>query len=117
VNIPGEASSVPTAIEGYPMTKQGRAGVALGMSAIASFMAGTISVIVMMWLAPGLAEFALRFGPPEYFALMMLGMCAVTALSGRYILKGCISAVLGLIIGTTGVDVMTAVHRFCFGQA
>ncbi len=116
LNVPGESSSVPTALEGYPMARQGRAGPALGMSAIASFVSGTVAVVLMMILSPPLAELALRFGPPEYFSLMILGMCTVTALSGRSILKGWISAVIGLVAATAGIDVLTSVNRFTFGR-
>ena len=116
LNVPGESSSVPTAIEGYPMARQGRAGPAIGMSAIASFVAGTVGVILMMLLSPPLAELALKFGPPEYFSLMILGMCTVTALSGKSIIKGWISAVIGLMVATVGIDVLTSVNRFNFGR-
>jgi putative tricarboxylic transport membrane protein len=116
LNVPGEPSSVPTALEGYPMAKQGRAGPALGMSAIASFVAGTVGVILMMVLSPPLAELALRFGPPEYFSLMILGLCTVTALSGKSVIKGWISAVIGLMAATVGIDVLTSIRRFSFNR-
>ena len=80
INTPGESASVMTCLDGYAMARQGRAGAALGMSAIASFIAGTISVVGLMLLAPPLAEFALRFGPAEYFALMVLGLTMLIAL-------------------------------------
>lgn len=116
LNVPGEPSSVCTAIEGYPMAKQGRAGPALGMAAIASFFAGTVGIILMMVLSPPLAELALRFGPPEYFSLMILGLCTVTALAGKSIIKGFISVVIGLMTATIGIDVLTSIRRFTFGR-
>jgi putative tricarboxylic transport membrane protein len=116
LNVPGESSSVPTAMEGFPMAKEGRAGPALGMAAIASFVAGTVGVILMMVLSPPLAELALRFGPPEYFSLMILGLCTVTALSSKSILKGWISCLIGLMMATVGIDVLTSIRRFSFGR-
>ena len=83
VNIPGEASSVPTALDGYEMAKQGRAGPALAISAISSFVAGTLSLVGLTFFAPVLANFALAFGPPEYFALMFMGLSLIVSLSGR----------------------------------
>ena len=88
VNIPGEASSVPTCIDGYEMAKQGRAGAALGISAISSFVAGTLGLVGLTFFAPLLAGVALAFGPPEYFALMFMGLSLVISLSGRALLKG-----------------------------
>jgi putative tricarboxylic transport membrane protein len=116
LNIPGEPSAVPTAIEGYPLARQGRAGAALGMSAIASFVAGTVGVLIMTFLSPPLAELAVKFGPPEYFSLMIFGVCLVTTLSGKSILRGWISATIGLIAGTMGLDVLTGIKRFTFGR-
>jgi putative tricarboxylic transport membrane protein len=78
VNIPGEAASVVTCLDGYQMARQGRAGPALGIAAFGSFIAGTLAVIVIMLIAPPLANFALRFGPPEYFTLMFLGLTVLT---------------------------------------
>ncbi len=104
VNIPGEASSVPTAIDGYEMAKQGKAGPALAISAISSFVAGTLSVIALTLFAPMLAEFAVVFGPPEYFALMFMGLSLVISLSGRALLKGVISMALGLTAALIGQD-------------
>ena len=83
VNIPGEASSVPTAIDGYELAKQGRAGPALAIAAISSFVAGTLSLVGLTFFAPILANFALAFGPPEYFALMFMGLSLIISLSGR----------------------------------
>jgi putative tricarboxylic transport membrane protein len=83
VNIPGEASSVPTAIDGYELAKQGRAGAALAISAISSFVAGTLGMVGLTFFAPALANFALAFGPPEYFALMFMGLSLVVSQIGR----------------------------------
>jgi len=95
INIPGEVSSVPTALDGYKMTKQGKAGLALSMAAISSFVAGTLSLFGLTFFAPNLAKIALRFGPPEYFALMVLALSVVVNLSGRSLLKGLISGYWG----------------------
>src|SRR5450759_766319 len=117
VNIPGEASSVPTAIDGYEMAKQGKAGPALAISAIGSFFAGTISVIALTFFAPMLAEFAVVFGPPEYFALMFMGLSLVISLSGRALLKGIISMALGLTFALIGQDPLTGAARLTFGTS
>lgn len=115
VNIPGEAASVVTCIDGYQMALKGRAGPALGIAAIGSFIAGTIGVIGLTFVAPPLAEFAVRFGPPEYFALTILGLMLATLLSGRSILKGLIMVVLGLLLGAVGLDPISGEVRFTFG--
>jgi putative tricarboxylic transport membrane protein len=115
VNIPGEASSVPTAMDGYEMAKQGKAGPALAISAIGSFVAGTISVMALTFCAPILAEFAVVFGPPEYFALMFMGLSLVISLSGRALLKGIISMALGLTAALIGQDPLTGATRLTFG--
>lgn len=116
VNLPGEPSSLMTCIEGYPMAKKGRAGPALGMSAIASFFAGTISVVGLMLIAPPLADFALSFGPPEYFALMTLGLTLVMFLAGRSMVKALIMGCLGLMLATVGTDTVSGVERLTFGH-
>ena len=116
LNIPGESSSVITTLDGYAMAKQGRAGPALGMAAIASFVAGTFGVIGLTFLALPIARWALGFGPPEYFALMFLGIVSVVFLAGSSVLKGLISAILGLLIATIGADIISGQNRFIFGQ-
>jgi putative tricarboxylic transport membrane protein len=116
LNIPGESSSVITTLDGYAMAKQGRAGPALGMAAIASFVAGTFGVIGLTFLALPIARWALGFGPPEYFALMFLGIVSVVFLAGSSVLKGLISAILGLLIATVGADIISGQNRFIFGQ-
>src|ERR671913_1787667 len=116
LNIPGESSSVVTCLDGYQMARQGRAGAALGISALASFVAGTIGVLGLMLIAPPLARFALRFAPPEYFGLMVLGLAMVVFLAGASMLKALLAMLVGLWIATIGTDLFTAESRFTFGQ-
>ena len=115
VNIPGEASSVITCIDGYQMARKGRAGPALGISAFGSFIGGTLSVIGLMLLGPVMASFALDFGPPEYFALMLLGVVILTFLSKGSMAKSFASAAVGLFVGTIGIDPIFGVQRFTYG--
>ncbi|NWF56369.1 MAG: tripartite tricarboxylate transporter permease [Syntrophaceae bacterium] len=115
LNIPGEAASVVTCIDGYQMAKKGRAGAALGMAAIGSFIAGTAGVIGLTFVAPPLSAFALKFGPAEYFSLTILGLMLATYLSGQSVLKGIIMAVLGLLLATVGMDPVTGNLRYTFG--
>jgi len=115
LNIPGEAASVVTCIDGYQMAKQGRAGAALGISAIGSFIAGTAGVIGLTFVAPPLSAFALKFGPPEYFSLTILGLMLATYLSGSSIFKGAIMTILGLLLATVGMDPVTGSTRYTFG--
>ena len=115
VNAPGESASVVTAIDGYQMARQGRGGVALALSAIASFVAGTLGVVFLMLLAPTMAEVALRFGPPENFALMLLGLTTVAGLGTGSTVKALISVVLGLMLGTVGLDTITGRDRYTLG--
>jgi putative tricarboxylic transport membrane protein len=112
VNIPGEAASVVTCLDGYQMARQGRAGPALGISAIGSFIAGTLSVVLLMLLSPPLAKFALKFGPPEFVSLSFLGLTLVTYLSSGSMVKALIMACVGLLLGFIGVDVVTGVERY-----
>jgi len=116
VNIPGEASSVPTCIDGYELAKQGRAGPALGIAAISSFVAGTLSLVGLTFFAPMLANVALAFGPPEYFALMFMSLSLVVSLSGRALLKGLIATALGLAASMVGQDPLTGGVRLTFGS-
>jgi putative tricarboxylic transport membrane protein len=115
VNIPGEAASVVTCIDGYQMAKKGRAGPALGIAAIGSFIAGTIGVIGLTFVAPPLAEFALRFGPPEYFSLTLLGLLMATLLGGESVIKGLVMVVAGLLMGSVGLDPISGAIRFTWG--
>jgi putative tricarboxylic transport membrane protein len=116
LNIPGEASSVVTCFDGYQMARQGRAGAALGISAFASFIAGTFSIFGLILLAPTLANFALRFGPPEYFALMVMGLTVVAYLARKSMAKALMMAVVGILLGCIGLDPITATPRFTFGM-
>ena len=115
VNIPGEAAAVPTAMDGYEMAKQGRAGPALAMSAISSFVAGTVSLVGLTFFAPALANVALAFGPADYFALMFMGLSLVISLSGKALLKGVLGAVLGLLASLIGQNPVTGAARLTFG--
>ncbi len=115
VNIPGEASSVITCIDGYQMARQGRAGPALAMAAWGSFIAGTIANVGLMLVAVPLAKAALRFGPPEYFALMCAGLLIVTYLAQGSVLKAIMMALVGIILGSIGLDAITGLPRFTFG--
>jgi len=116
LNIPGESASVITCLDGYQMARQGRAGVALGMSAISSFVCGTLGIVALMLLASHLARVAAKFGPPEYFSLMLLGLTTIVFLGGRSIAKSMISIILGLFIGLVGVDPVGGVNRLTFGS-
>jgi putative tricarboxylic transport membrane protein len=115
MRIPGEAASVMTCIDGYAMTQQGRAGAALAIAAFGSFVAGTISIVFLMLLAPPLAALALRFGPPEYFGLLTLGLLVLAFLSGGSMPKALAMAALGLFFGTIGIDLMSGFFRFQYG--
>ena len=116
INMPGEAATVVTTLDGYQMAKQGRAAKALGIATIGSFIAGTIGVVVVTVLSPTLASFALRFGPPEYFALILLGFTALSAVAGSSLARGLTSVTLGLLISTIGLDIMSGRPRFTFGE-
>jgi putative tricarboxylic transport membrane protein len=115
LNIPGEAASVVTCLEGYQMARKGRAGPALGIAAFGSFIGGTASILGLMLLAPPLAEGALRFGPPEYFSLMMLGMTLLIYLASGSIPKALMMAALGVVLGIIGIDATSGAQRFTFG--
>jgi putative tricarboxylic transport membrane protein len=115
LNIPGEAASVVTCIDGYQMAKKGRAGAALGVAAIGSFIAGTFGVVGLTAMAPPLAEAALKFGPPEYFSLTVLGLLMATYLTGDNPIKGLIMAIFGLLLGSVGLDPLSGAVRFAFG--
>lgn len=116
LNIPGEASSVVTCLDGYQMARQGRAGPALGISAFGSFIAGTFSVFGLILFAPTLADAALQFGPPEYFGLMVMGMTVVTYLSSGSALKALMMSAVGIVLGCIGLDPMTATPRLTLGM-
>lgn len=115
LNVPGEVSSVPAAIEGYPMTKQGRAGEALFVAAVGSFIAGTLGVVALAFMGPSLASIAFRFGPPEYLGLIVLSLTSIVSFSGRSMLKGLTSGALGILFSCVGLDVTSGVQRLTFG--
>jgi putative tricarboxylic transport membrane protein len=115
INVPGEAASVITCFDGYAMAKQGRGGVALGIAAIGSFIGGMAATLALILVAPPLARLALSFGPPEFFALMLVGLCLITGLAGQSLLAGLVMAVLGLLIAMVGIDPVRGAPRFTFG--
>lgn len=116
LNVPGETASVITCIDGYKMAQKGRAGPALAICAIGSFIAGTIGLFGLVFLAPPLAQAALAFGPPEYFSLMIFGFIVLSNVTGTSLLKALMMATVGLIIGTIGLDPVTGDARFVFGS-
>ena len=115
LNIPGEAASVVTCLDGYKMARNGQAGKALGISAMGSFIAGTLGVLGVSVMAPTLASFALKFGPPEYCCLVFLGLMMAIYLSEESVLKGLMMGVLGLLLGTVGLDPVDGTPRFTMG--
>ena len=115
VNIPGEASSVVTCLDGHQMARKGRAGAALGISAIGSFIAGTISIMILSVAAPVLAKVALKFGPPEFFSIILMGLIVVTYLARGSLIKALIMVLLGLFLSQIGMDIVSGRYRFTFG--
>jgi putative tricarboxylic transport membrane protein len=115
LNTPGESSSVVTTLDGYQMAKQGRAGAALAISAIGSFAAGIFSLLALVLLAEPLSNMAIKFGPSEYFSLMLLGLAAVSGLAGKSMTKALIMTVMGLLLATIGMDNVSGVARFTYG--
>ncbi|MDN5301162.1 MAG: putative tricarboxylic transport rane protein [Thermoanaerobacteraceae bacterium] len=116
INTPGTTAAACTSFDGYKLARQGKAGKALGMAAIASYIGGTFSVVVLMILAPVLAKVALSFGPPEYFALAVFGLSIITSLAGEHLVKGLISGAFGLMLGTIGLDMINGSPRYTFNQ-
>lgn len=116
LNTPGTPASAATALDGYQLTKQGKAGKALGVAAIASGVGGVLSVIMLVFISPQLAELALDFSAPEMFALALFGLSIISSISGGSMLKGLIAGVFGLVIATIGMDPMTSYPRFTFDQ-
>jgi putative tricarboxylic transport membrane protein len=116
INTPGEAASVITCLDGYPLAKQGRAGTALGISAIGSFIGGTISIFGLVFIGPFLANIALKFGPSEFFALMVFGLLTVVGLMGKSLIRGLIAAFIGLSLSLIGTDSISGTPRFTFGE-
>src|SRR5688572_12741795 len=116
VNVPGEAGSVVTLMDGYQMTRKGRAGAALTVAAVGSFIAGTIGVLGIMLAASWLADQAIRFGPPEYFAIALGGLLLLSRLSGGRGVHSFVMVAIGLALGTVGMDTISAARRFTFGS-
>jgi putative tricarboxylic transport membrane protein len=116
LNVPGTASAVVTALDGHAMTRAGRGGPALAMAAVASFFGGTVSILGLVLFAPFLAEWAIKFGPAEYFALMVFAFAALSSLSGGSLVRGLAATAIGLFLATVGLDPNSAVPRFTFGQ-
>src|SRR5213079_2874086 len=115
VNLPGETSAVVTCIDGYQMARQGRAGPALAIAAIGSFFAGSIGTLLIALFGPPLSEIALKFGSPEYFSLMLMGLIAAAVLAQGDMMKSLAMVAFGLLLGIVGTDVNTGVQRFTFG--
>jgi TctA family transporter len=115
INLPGESSSAVTAIDGYQMARQGRAGPALAAAALSSFFAGTVATLILALFAPPLAAAALRFGPPEYFSLMVLGLVSAVALAHGSVLKAIAMVIAGLLFGLVGSDLYSGMQRFTLG--
>ena len=116
LNVPGTASAVVTAIDGHAMTRQGKGGEALALAAVASFVGGTLSIFGLIFLAPILSRWAIRFGPAEYFALMVFAFSALSSVSGKSVPRALAATGLGLFLATVGMDPNSAVPRFTFGQ-
>ncbi|WVN42206.1 tripartite tricarboxylate transporter permease [beta proteobacterium MWH-UniP1] len=117
VNLPGESASVVTTLDGYQMARRGKAGIALATAALASFFAGTVATVLIAAFAPPLAEVAFKFGPAEYFSLMVLGLIAAVVLAHGSIIKALGMVVLGLLLGMIGTDINSGSTRFTFGIA
>ena len=115
INIPGEPGSVPTCFDGFQMTKQGRAGEALWIAAVGSFIAGTLGAIAISFIGPEIAKYALKFGPPEYFGLIFFSLTILISLSGESIIKGLGTGLVGMILATVGLDPLTGTIRFNYG--
>jgi putative tricarboxylic transport membrane protein len=116
VNVPGEAASVVTALDGYQMTRKGRAGAALAVAAVGSFIAGSLGVVGIVLASSWLADQALRFGPPEYFAMAVAGLLLLSRLSGGSVLHAFVLVAIGLALGTVGMEPISAIRRFTFGS-
>src|SRR4051812_27739180 len=117
VNLPGETSAVVTCMDGYQMARQGRAGPALGIAAIGSFIAGSICTMIIALFGPPIAEMALKFGAPEYFSLMLMGLVTAAVLAHGDMIKSLAMVALGLLMGVVGTDVNSGMARYSFGQA
>jgi putative tricarboxylic transport membrane protein len=116
VNIPGEAATVVTCLDGFRMTQDGRAGQALWIAAVGSFIAGTVGVAMLSIIGPGLAKYALKFGPPEYFGLLFFSLSALISLSGASLVKGISAGIIGMLLSCVGIDMATGLPRFSFAS-
>ena len=116
LKLPGEAASVVSCIDGYEMAKRGRAGAALAIAAIGSFIAGTVGVMGLTFFGPPIAQFAIKFSSPEYFALILLGLMLAVFLTGSSPLRGCIMLFCGILLAQVGIDPMTGIYRFTYGS-
>jgi putative tricarboxylic transport membrane protein len=116
INTPGESASVITCLDGYQMARQGRAGAALGVAAIGSFIGGVVAVVCLTFLGPQIARAALSFGPPEFFSVMMFGLLLIVGLIGKSVVKGLIAVIIGLLLSLIGQDPATGAERYTFGQ-
>ena len=116
INTPGDSAAIMTTLDGYPMARQGKAGKALGMSCLASVIGGTISVVLFMSLAPVVSNFATKFGPSEYFALMVLGLTSIAGMTGKSPAKGFLAAFIGLFVAGIGIDLIFGTTKFVFGN-
>lgn len=116
INTPGESASVITCFDGYQMAKQGRAGAALGIAAIGSFIGGIVAIVLLSFLGPTLAKWAIKFGPAEFFAIMTFGLLLIVGLMGKSIVKGMIAVLIGLILSMVGQDPGSGAERYTFDQ-
>ena len=114
INTPGDAPAIVTCMDGYPLMCQGRGGFALGISAISSFMGGFFGIAVLVFMAPTIADLVISFGAPEYFMLLMLGLCTIALLAGDSVIKALFMTVIGFIIGLVGCDFVSGYTRFCY---
>ena len=117
INTPGTPNAAATVLDGYPMAQQGRAGDALKAALVGSTFGGMVSCLALIFLAPLLAQFALKFGPAEYFSLCIFGLSVVISISGGSIAKGVVMAGLGLLLSTVGIDPLEGISRFRFGRS
>lgn len=114
LNLPGTTSSAVTCLDGYPMAQQGRAGIALLMTTVASFVGSMLGVLILIFFAPAIADQGLKFGPAEYFAMMLLGLIAAVTMASGSVLKGSAMVVFGLLLGIIGIDINSGIPRFTF---
>ena len=116
INTPGDSAAIMTTLDGYPLARKGHAGKALGMSCLASVIGGTVSIVMFMTLAPIVSNFATKFGPSEYFALMVLGLTSIAGMTGKSPAKGFLAAFIGLFVAGIGIDLVFGTPKFVFGN-